>query len=285
MSGEASVSAENTTENTPANGRTRETLRGCSPKVDITLRHSRLEVRWASAITEESWSIYSDAMHLFRKAGVDFMLGGGFALATFTGRWRDTKDIDFYIHPQDRPKVVQALTEAGYTDYFDRLPYDRNWIYRAVHGDTIVDSIWAMANQRAQVDDLWFERSEAILLRGEELRVMPIEEFIWCKLYILQRDHCDWTDIFNVIYVSGPYIDWGYLMERLGEDLPLLRAMLSVYGWFSPRASQLPCELYDHLEIPRPVPVSEEVSRQRMRFLDGRAWFAASMPRGEKLEV
>src|SRR5690242_16299639 len=55
-----------------------------------------LQFKWADAVSEQEWAVYSRAMETLRAAGVDFMLGGGFALAAFTGRWRDTKDIDFY---------------------------------------------------------------------------------------------------------------------------------------------------------------------------------------------
>jgi hypothetical protein len=101
------------------------------------------------------------------------MLGGGFALASFTGRWRDTKDIDFYIHPRDRDRVIEALSQAGFEDYYPKLPYDRKWIYRSVQSDVIVDIIWSMANQRAQVDDLWFQRAGALDLRAQHLLVIP----------------------------------------------------------------------------------------------------------------
>src|SRR5256885_2248369 len=110
----------------------------------------RPQFRWAEAISKDEWQIYHAAIQALRKAGIPFLLGGGFALATFTGRWRDTKDIDFYIRPQDRPKAVAALAKAGFEDYFHRLPYDRKWIYRSVRSDIIVDIIWAMANQRAR---------------------------------------------------------------------------------------------------------------------------------------
>src|SRR5437764_11757034 len=56
---------------------------------------------WANAISEEEWDVYQTAIEVLRSTGVPFMLGGGFALATFAGRWRDTKDIDFYVLPKD----------------------------------------------------------------------------------------------------------------------------------------------------------------------------------------
>src|SRR6516164_1377094 len=189
---------------------------------------------WSRALSEEEWMIYSKAIDAIRSSGARFMLGGGFALATFTGRWRDTKDIDFYIHPQDRGKVVESLTSVGFKDYYTKLAYDRKWIYRSVQSDVIVDIIWSMANQRAQVDDLWFQRAGTSELRGQRLLVIPAEELMWCKLYIMQRDHCDWGDVFNLVYAIGTKLDWTHLIMRLGEDLPLLRAVLQVYAWLCP---------------------------------------------------
>ena len=241
---------------------------------------------WAEAVSAEDWQIYSGAIKILRGAKVDFMLGGGFALATFTGRWRDTKDIDFYIHPRDRDRAAAALTRAGFKDYFETRSYDRKWIYRSTRNGLIVDLIWAMANQRAQVDNIWFERSTPIQIRGENLKVLPMEEFMWCKLYIMQRDHCDWTDVFNLLYAIGPRLDWDHLIERVEEDLPLLKALLIMYSWLCPRmARRLPMRLWRRLELPRAAGVKPDVKRDHIRLLDSRHWFAALEPDDQKLEV
>jgi hypothetical protein len=145
-------------------------------------------------------------------------------------------------------------------DYFDTKPYDRNWIYRAHDGDVIVDSIWAMANKRAQVDRGWLERGPEIEMFGQNFRVVPPEELIWSKLYVLQRDRCDWPDILNLISATGSYLDWNHLLGRVEHDLPLIRGLLSYspgflrsarrsspHGcgrpWTSPLASPLPTPL------------------------------------------
>ena len=244
-----------------------------------------LQFSWARTISAQQWRIYRRAIQTIREADIPFLLGGGFALATYTGRWRDTKDIDFYIRPQDRQAVVDALTRAGFADYYSRLRYDRKWIYRSVQSDVIVDMIWAMANQRARVDPLWFEHAGSVSIRGEHVAVIPLEEFIWCKLYIVQRDHCDWTDLFNLLHVAGRRVNWNHLLERLDEDRPLLRGLLSVYGWLCPkRAQQLPEYLWRVLEMPRPAS-HPRPKRDHIRLLDSRAWFGPSHPKATKLEV
>src|SRR5262249_21735568 len=146
---------------------------------------SGLQREWTRGIGKAEWRIYSIAIRALRAEGVRFLLGGGFALATYIGRWRNTKDIDLYIFPRDRRKAIRALTEAGFADYFRQLRYDRKWIYRATRSGVIVDLIWAMANQRAQVDEQWFENAPMLAIRDEELAVIPREELLWCKLYIV----------------------------------------------------------------------------------------------------
>src|SRR5437868_3063759 len=136
-----------------------------------------LPCHWADAISESDWAIYRAAIRAIRQAKVPFLLGGGFALATFTGRWRDTKDIDFYIRREDRETVIAALTRAGFADYYRQRAYDRKWIHRTVKSGVIVDIIWAMANQRTRVDEIWFERAGSVTIREETLRVVPLEEF------------------------------------------------------------------------------------------------------------
>src|SRR5438477_124493 len=130
---------------------------------------------WADTISKADWEVYRRAIEALRAADIPFLLGGGFALATFIGRWRDTKDIDFYIMPERRQEAIAALSRAGFADYFARLRYDRKWIYRSVRFGVIVDMIWSMANQRARVDELWFKRASSVTIRGEKLAVVPTE--------------------------------------------------------------------------------------------------------------
>ena len=256
------------------------------PKRSSTRPRHALQFRWASAIPNDGWGVYQSAIQAIKDAGVEFLLGGGFAMATFSGRWRDTKDIDFYIRPTDRDKVVAALTKAGFVDYYERLPYDRKWIYRSTKGDFIVDIIWAMANQRTQVDEVWFQRAGKVRIRNETLRVVPIEEFIWCKFYILQRDHCDWTDIFNVLYRSAWRVDWEHLLGRLEEDVALAKALLTLYCWLCPKAAkELPASLWSRLDKRERIYQSRSPRRNHIRLLDSRDWFAGNLPKNRKLAV
>ncbi len=274
----------------PPRGLRRADLAGCL-KRNIPRRRSRrpaprsFHFVWAKAVSSGEWKLYSKAIAAVRKTGVPFLLGGGFALASYTGRWRDTKDIDFYIRPSDRDQVIAALSRAGFGDYYEQRAYDRRWIYRSTKAGVIVDVIWSMANQRAEVDDVWFDRAGVLELRGQRLLVVPPEELLWCKLYILQRDHCDWTDALNLLYATGPELDWQHVLDRLDEDAPLLKAVLQIYGWLCPsQAARLPDALWRSLRMTRPGP-RRKPKRDHVRLLDSRGWFAALQPPDRKLEV
>jgi hypothetical protein len=230
---------------------------------------------WPKDIPDEQWLMYERVLAEASRRDLRFALGGAFALATYTGRWRNTKDLDLYVRPEVRQALIQVLTDVGLEDYYDKLPYDRAWIYRGCRDSTIVDIIWSMANQRAQVDDSWLTRGPVIDVRGQMLRIVPPEEMIWAKLYVLQRDRCDFPDVLNLIYATGPLLDWQILLDRLGDDWPLLSGVLSVFQWMCPgRALELPKRLWRRLRLPRPHENTGQATNQRrVDLLDRRPWF------------
>src|SRR5688500_10134092 len=109
-------------------------------------KKTRQRTTWTQFIPDEEWAAYETAIRVVRKSNVDFMIAGAFGLAVYTGRWRDTKDLDLLVLPKDRDAVIKALSDSGFVDYFDQRAYDRGWIYRATREGFIVDVIWQMAN-------------------------------------------------------------------------------------------------------------------------------------------
>ena len=118
---------------------------------------------------------------------------------------------------------------------------------------------------------------------------MPLiapEELFWCKLYVFQRDHCDWTDVINLLYATGPQLDWDYLLDRVEDDLPLLRSLVTLFDWLCPnRSAEFPKGVHEKIGGVKSPPVSAEVEERRIRLLDTRAWFAAFQAKDKVLEV
>jgi len=234
---------------------------------------------WGTDLAVNEWDVYHSAIEVLRGAGVRFMLGGAFGLAAFTNRCRNTKDIDFFLLPRDRERGVQALTAAGFEDYYSILPYDRGWIYRSIRSGMIVDLIWGTPNRRTQVDELWLEHAGKLSLRGEILEVIPAEELLWIKLYVLQRDRCDWPDLINLLYYTCSTLDWSRLVARLEDDLPLLLGLLSVFAWVCPgRARHIPSLLRQRAGVKLGRGRAVDFDPQRIQLLDSRPWFGPMQP-------
>lgn len=223
---------------------------------------------WSERLPPEQRELYARVMGQARQRGLKFAIGGGFASNAYSGLWRNTKDLDLFVREADHERFVTLLSDLGLRDYYDQKPYDRSWIYRGCIGDQIVDIIWQMANHRAAVDEFWINCGPSMELEGEMFHVIPPEETLWTKLYVLQRERCDWPDALNLVGSVGPYLDWRRLMERVGEDAPLLSAVLSVFAWVCPhRARQLPEWLWSRLQLP--APANGEAKPQ---LLDSRPW-------------
>jgi hypothetical protein len=232
--------------------------------------------KWSQHIPEDEWDVYDEVLDELLARGIPFALGGAFAVATYTGCWRNTKDLDLYVLPEHRDQMIAALTDLGFGDYFDVKGYDRWWIYRSVRDENIVDVIWAMANHRQQIDELWMSGPE-VTLRGRRLKVLPAEAMLWDKLYIMQRDRCDWGDVLNLLYSAGAALNWEMLLGRIGEDLPLLAGALSVYRWVAPgRAAELPDCVWERVGLSAAAPPptgSRDYDKRRVDLLDRRPWF------------
>jgi hypothetical protein len=236
---------------------------------------NRIQNDWIDQVPDDQWQAYLRVIQIINDRGFGYALGGAFALAAYTGHWRNTKDLDLYVLPQDRDQVIEAVLSTGMKDYYDVEKYDRSWIYRAHQEDIIVDVIWAMANGRSDVDELWFTHGDHVSGRNEILPVIPIEELIWGKIYVLQKERSDWPDILNLIHASGPQVDWDHLVSRMGEDTPLLAALMTLFAWLDPgRAVEFPSTLWERLALPHPEErISEKDIERRAARLDTRPWF------------
>ena len=243
----------------------------------VTQDSGRIDAQpWSHRLPNEEWDVYQRVMHEARSLGVTFAFGGAFATAVYTGELRNTKDFDFYVLPSEREAMIEATRRAGLTDHFERLPYDRSWIYRASEGNVLVDVIWAMANQRTDVDASWLSRGPLVEIRGERVRALPIEELIWSKLYVLQRERTDWGDVLNLIAAQAASIDWDHLLSQLGDDTPLLAAALGLFAWLTPsRAQALPVTVWQQLGVraPEAGPEDHADTRARAALIDSRPWF------------
>lgn len=241
---------------------------------------------WTSLVGDDQWRVYKKAIGIAREAKVPFVVGGAFGIATYTGRWRNTKDLDFFVTPENKDQFIEALLKAGFKDYYDQLAYDRSWIFRFFLDGTIVDVIWTTPNHRTVVTDGWIKNSGWLNIRDERLGVIPPEELVSIKLYVLQRDRCDWPDVINVINAAGPNMDWVRLRGLMGEDVALLKGVLTVYSWLNPAGfEKLPDGAKALALVAEAGKVNGEVERERVALLDSRKWYSAFVPPTELMQL
>jgi hypothetical protein len=240
------------------------------------------EPEFSELISPQEWRTYAHVIEAALGRGVPIAVGGGLAFSAYAQRWRSTKDIDFYILHRHVEEMIDVVRGAGFQDYYEQLPYDRRWIYRAHRDGLIVDLIWSMANYLAETDAGWLTGGAELQIRGTTVKLLPIEELIWAKLYVLQRDRCDWPDLLNLIYVQAAQIDWSRLLARIGHDLRLLGGVLSVFSWLCPgRAQAVPAWVWRRVGL---LPPAESEPRcgphaGRVPLLDRRDWFGPGIER------
>jgi putative nucleotidyltransferase-like protein len=225
------------------------------------------------------------------KLDVPYVLGGAMAVNYYGVPWRNTKDLDIFLPPEDRHTVIDALTALGLVDYYAVWPYDREWIYRSHKGNKIIDVIWQSANRVGVVGADWRDWATPGEMAGVPTWFASPEDLIWLKAFIVQRERCDWPDILNLIAASEGHLQWQRLVKQFGPHGLLLRAVIDLFDWTCPQqAHYVPASIRQQLgrlghgigpeNGRRSAPRAGEDRENgcRWRLLDSRPWFVKADP-------
>ncbi|MGX2040231.1 nucleotidyltransferase family protein [Methylocaldum sp. MU1018] len=175
-------------------------------------------------------SFYRRGLKLLNDAGVPFLVGGAYALERYTGISRHTKDLDIFVRPGDRDRIIGILASAGYqTDI--AFPH---WLAKAYYGEYFIDIIFNSGNGICVVDDAWFRHAPRREVLGIPVSLCPAEEMIWSKSFILERERYDGADIAHVIRECGERLNWPRLIERFGAHWRVLLSHLVLFGFIYP---------------------------------------------------
>ncbi len=215
----------------------------------------------SSPIDDRHTDLYVEALTALEEYGVEFMLGGAFAVYHYTGWWRNTHDMDIYVMPEDVPEVLQVLSHAGFIDQGEQAPGDMEWIRHTSKETISVDVIWRFANLSNFVCREWFERASQGQFLGVSTAFIPLEELVWVKLFVINRHRCDWPDLLRVLKAQCGNLNYWRLVEVLGEHWLLLAALITVFDWQYPNCMEcIPDSLRDEFvrryEIYREHPVN-----------------------------
>jgi hypothetical protein len=233
-------------------------------------------------ISEEQWQTYAPVLRTAIEQGLDFAIGGGIAFSVYSGHRRNTKDLDLFMLPEAHQPFLQIMASSGFSEYL-AVPYDRTWSYRGESGGFIMDVLWGMLNGRASFDREWVERGLAVSIHGIDLRLLPPEELIWTKLYIMHRDRCDWSDILAILLARGGHLDWTHLLSRLGQDAAVLGSILHLFRWLCPGgAAKLPSSLWQQVGLAAEQAGNKpRVDAARLAMFQGEDWFPKDLRSGK----
>lgn len=177
-----------------------------------------------------SRDFYQSALRYLRKGNVPFLVGGAYSYARHTGVERHTKDFDLFVRPPDCERALATLAAAGYS-VERKFPH---WLAKVFSGDHCIDLIYGSGNGVAVVDDDWFTYAIADRVMDTEVLLCPVEETIWSKAFVMERERYDGGDIMHLLRGSGRDLNWQRLLDRFGPHWRVLLTNLVLFGFIYP---------------------------------------------------
>jgi hypothetical protein len=175
-------------------------------------------------------AFYRRALQALAGAGIPFLVGGAWALERYTGIARDTKDLDVFVRPGDGERGLRACEQAGFETELT-FPH---WLGKAFCRGEMVDIIFSSGNGFARVDEEWFGHAPEHELLGLPVRLVPVEEMIWSKAFIMERERYDGADVAHLLLAHAARLDWPRLLRRFGPHWRVLLSHLVLFGFCYP---------------------------------------------------
>jgi hypothetical protein len=173
---------------------------------------------------------YAGALGLLASSDISFLVGGTFAFARYTEIQRETKDLDIFVRRSDCTRTLQVFEASGYRT---ELLYP-HWLAKVRRGEDFMDVVFASGNGVTVVDDEWFTHAAESEVLGLRLRLCPLEEMIWSKAFVQERERFDGADVLHLLREAGKGLDWPRLLARFGDHWPVLLSHLVLFGFVYP---------------------------------------------------
>lgn len=174
-----------------------------------------------------SGDFYRNVLATLTEAGVRFLVGGGYALQHYTGIARRSRDLDVFVRRDDCDRTLAVLSAAG---YHTELTHP-HWLGKTFGHGGYVDVIFSSGNAVAEVDEDWFAHAPEAAVLGVPTRLVPREEMIWSKAFIMERQRYDGADVAHLLRAGAGSIDWQRLLDRFGPHWRVLLSHLVLFGF------------------------------------------------------
>jgi hypothetical protein len=178
----------------------------------------------------ETRDFYVRALQAMNKASAPYLVGGAYAFERYTGIPRHTKDFDIFVRESDLAAVLAVLEESG----FETEQTFPHWLAKAYNGQDFVDVIFGAGNGVAVVDELWFEFAVEARVFDVPVKLIPVEEMIWSKAFIMERERYDGADIAHLLKARAEQLNWPRLLARFGPHWRVLLVHLILFGFIYP---------------------------------------------------
>jgi hypothetical protein len=185
----------------------------------------------SSRIPEDpAYDVYREALICLGEAGIPFLVGGAFGLETYTGVVRRTKDLDLLVRPNDRLQLMQCLSDSGFKTEW-RFAH---WLGKAFKQARSIDVIFSSGNGLCTVDDGWFQHAVPAEILGVKVHIVPAEEMLWSKAFVMERNRYDGGDIAHLLQTRASAMDWARLLSRFNAHWRVLFSHVILFGFVYP---------------------------------------------------
>ena len=184
----------------------------------------------AADLDPEAVAFYRHVMQLLRAGSVPILVGGAWAFEAYTGIGERTKDLDLFLRPAHAERALELLRAAGHETEMTAP----TWIAKAKMGEHVVDLIFSSGNGVCVVDDLWFQHARWAQVLGHRARLIPIEEMVWSKGFIMERERFDGADVLHLLRAAQGRIDVDRILARFGLHWRVLLAHLTLFDYVYP---------------------------------------------------
>src|SRR5262245_16928551 len=157
-------------------------------------------------------AFYRAAMRALLQARVPFLVGGAHALRYYAAIARSAKDFDIFVLRDDVPRALRALESSADSTEL-KFPH---WLAKAYRGPFVIDVIFSSGNGICAVDQEWFDHAAQFSVFDVPVRLVPVEEMIWQKAFIMERHRFDGNDVVHLLHACGKTLNWTRLLSRFG---------------------------------------------------------------------
>lgn len=142
-----------------------------------------------------------------RERGIPFALGGSLA-AWARGGPVTRNDLDLMLKPEDAQAALDALAAAGMRP--ERPPEE--WLYKAWHGDVLVDLIFCPSG--LDVTDEVLQRADVVAVAAVATPVLALEDVLVTMLSAIDEHTLDYSRLVAIARSLREQIDWAQLRNR-----------------------------------------------------------------------